>query len=113
LLLNVCSDDSGASSYNTDNSESDIALVLELDFPDMIDGVFTSTSICWSMKSFAAELCLELARRIEPSCSARYELIQKGIRCSLVADERVRGQNKEVKQKIVAHEAHQAVFAQT
>jgi len=109
LLLSLCSDDdSGASSYNTDNLESDIALVLELDFPEMFDGVMTS--ICWSMKSFVAELCLELARRLEPSCSTRYELIQKGIRYSLVADERVRGQNTEVKH-IVAHEAHQAVLA--
>jgi hypothetical protein len=108
LLLSLCSDDSGASSYNVDNLESDIALVLELDFPDMFDGVFTS--ICWSMKSFVAELCLELARRLEPCCSARYELIQKGIRCSLVADERVRGQNKKVKH-IVAHKSHQAVYA--
>ena len=65
LLLNVCSNDSGASSYNTDNAEGDIALVLELDFPYIFDGVF------WWTKSFVAEVCLELARRIEPSCSAR------------------------------------------
>jgi hypothetical protein len=62
------------------------------------------------MKSFVAELCLELARRLEPCCSSRYELIQKGIRYSLVADERVRGQNEKVKH-IVAHKSHQAVYA--
>jgi hypothetical protein len=62
------------------------------------------------MKSFVAELCLELSRRLEPSCSSRCELIKRGLRYSRVADERVRGQNKKVKH-IVAHEAHQAVYA--
>jgi len=43
LLLSLCSDDdSGAGSYNTDNLESDIALVLELDFPEMFEKGFTS-----------------------------------------------------------------------
>ncbi|KAL7431853.1 hypothetical protein ACHAXM_002811 [Skeletonema potamos] len=108
LLLSLCNDDSSASSCNADSLESDITLVLKLDFPDMFDNAFTS--ICWSMKSFVAKLCLELARRLEPSCISRYELIQKGIRFSLAADERVRGRKKNVKH-IVAYEAHQAVFA--
>ena len=98
LLLSLCSDDSVASSYDTDNLENDTALALELDFPDIFDSVFTST--CWSMKSFIAELCLQLALKLEPSCSSRYALIQKGIRFSLIADERIRGENRKIKHMI-------------
>ena len=109
LLLSLCSNDyKSTSAYSSGSLEEDAKLALELDVPEIFDKVHTSNG--WSMQSFTAELCLELARRLDQISSMRNALIQRGIQLSFVADGRIRGEQNKIKH-LAAYEAHRAVYS--
>ena len=109
LLLNLWNDAEGDTKYDEENLVDDVTMVLEFDVTDFTDNVFTA--IGFSLKSFIAELCLLLAQRLDSDSCSRVSLIQKGIRFSLVADDRLKGSNKKVKH-LLAFGAHRAVFSE-
>lgn len=109
LLLSLCSNDyKSTSAYSSGSLEEDATLALRLDVPEIFDKVHTSNG--WSMQSFTAELCLELARRLDQISSMRNALIQRGIQLSFVADGRIRGEQNKIKH-LIAYEAHRAVYS--
>ena len=109
LLLSLCSNDyKSTSAYSSGSLEEDARLALELDIPEIFDKGHTSNG--WSMQSFTAELCLELARRLDQVSSMRNALIQRGIQLSFVADGRIRGEQNKIKH-LAAYEAHRSVYS--
>lgn len=102
LLLIICD----GSSVTYDIEDSDIDMVLSFDPSDMTDLNFVCDG--WSAKSMAAELCLHLARRLEPGDTSREMLIDRGIQMSTVAIKRSVASNGMIKH-ILAYEAHKGI----
>lgn len=60
------------------------------------------------MKSLAAELCLFLARKLEPGSGKRDALVERGLLMSSIANKRLLGANGKVKYTL-AYEVHQPI----
>jgi len=103
LLLKIC--DGSTEQYDT-VEPADIDMVLEFDVPDMTDLNFVTDG--WSVKTMAAELCLHLARRLEPGNMARRNLIDRGIQMSTLANERATTEDGLIKH-IMAYKAHEGI----
>jgi hypothetical protein len=101
LLLRIC--DGSSVEYNKEDLAADIDMALSFDVVDMTDLVL----ICdgWSVKTMASELCLHLARRLEPGDSSRERLVDRGIHMSTQAITRSTTSNGMIKH-ILAYEAH-------
>lgn len=63
----------------------------------------------WSVKTMAAELCLHLARRLEPGNIPRRNLIHKGLQNSTAATQALTTASDGSIKHILAHEAHQGI----
>ena len=104
LLLRIC--EGSSYQYDVENIHEDIEVALKFDMSDMTDNNFTADG--WSMKSAAAELCMLLARRLDPGNAAREKLIDRGILMATVAQQRVKASNGMVKH-VLAYEANRDI----
>ena len=102
LLLSICDD----APYEI--SGEDIDLALTIDFPEMLDNVFMANA--WSMKSMIAEVCLHLAERLRDSNGEKEQLVRRGIRLSLIADEKMKDGRGRIKH-LTAYNAHKAILS--
>ncbi|KAL3810385.1 hypothetical protein ACHAXA_002852 [Cyclostephanos tholiformis] len=104
LLLKIC--DGSSVEYNTEDMEADIGTALTFDMGDFGDLILVCDG--WSAKTLAAELCLHLARRLEPGNSSRERLIERGIVMSAMAMARTTTSNGMIKH-ILAYDAHKGI----
>ena len=104
LLLKIC--DGSSVDYSTEELAADIDMVLSFDVPDMDNLIL----ICdgWSVKTMAAELCLHLARRLEPGKISRESLIERGLQMSTMATASATTSNGMIKH-ILAYDAHKGI----
>lgn len=104
LLLTIC--DGSSAEYDAEDLAADIPMILSFDAPDMTDLNFITDG--WSVKSMAAELCLHLARRLQPGDVTRRSLIVRGIQMSTLANQRNTSSGGLIKH-IMAYEAHKGI----
>ncbi|KAL3770882.1 hypothetical protein ACHAW5_003970 [Stephanodiscus triporus] len=104
LLLKIC--DGSSVQYSAEDLAADIDMALSFDVPDMTDLIL----ICdgWSVKTMAAELCLHLARRLNPGNISRERLIDRGIHMSTMAMTRATTSDGMIKH-ILAYDAHKGI----
>eukprot|EP00804_Cyclotella_cryptica_P026961 CCRYP_014777-RA/>CCRYP_014777-RA protein AED:0.23 eAED:0.23 QI:1879/1/1/1/0.66/0.5/4/616/359 len=103
LLLKICEESS--EKYSVE--DADIALALDFEINDFSDNIMMSDG--WSLNSLGAELCLHLARMLQPGETTREKLLKKGNQLSSIADTRVKASNGMIKH-ILAYEAHKDVY---
>ena len=101
LVLKIC--DGSPVQYSKEDMDSDIELALQYDPHDFGDNIFTADG--WSMKSLGAEICLHLASKLPPGDAVRESLVNKGLKMSAVANQRIKALNGSIKH-ILAFDAH-------
>ena len=105
LLLDVCSEDEDCPDlvdgveWLVSDDENGVP-------PDFLDSVYTK--FCWSPNSMVAELCLRLAKRISNQRD-KVVLIEKGLRLSRKADQKMKDIEGNVKFQI-AYEMHEPIY---
>ena len=102
LLLSICDDPQ----YEINGEDIDLAL--KVDVPEMLDNVFMANA--WSMKSMVAEICLHLAEKLRNSSGQKELLVRRGIRLSLIADEKMKDGRGRIKH-LAAYNAHKTILS--
>ena len=102
LLLSICDD----AQYEINGEDIDLAL--KVDVPEMIDNVYMANA--WSMKSMIAEICLHLAEKLRDSNGQKELLVRRGIRLSLIADEKMKDGRGRIKH-LAAYNAHKTILS--